>query len=90
MLALGLSPGPEVGTLLAAMTDWWIAGGFTASRVAALAELQQRGFLNQGVSGVGTDEARSLLAQGRAAMHPIGDWLVSDAEESTVADLDAD
>jgi raffinose/stachyose/melibiose transport system substrate-binding protein len=59
------------------------------SALEPLAELQRRSFLNQGVSGVSTDEARSLLAQGRAAMHPIGDWLVSDAEESTVADLDA-
>jgi ABC-type glycerol-3-phosphate transport system substrate-binding protein len=54
-----------------------------------LAELRQRGYLNQGVSGIGTDEARSLLAQGRAAIHPIGDWLVSEADAEDAADLDA-
>jgi ABC-type glycerol-3-phosphate transport system substrate-binding protein len=74
---LGLKPGTRLDdpALVAAL--------------ARLAELEQRGFLNQGVSGVGTDEARSLLAQGKAAMLPIGDWLVSEAEEATVADLDA-
>ncbi len=54
-----------------------------------LAELQTGGFLNMGPNGVGTDEARALLAQGRAAMHPIGDWLVSEASEEDVGDLDA-
>lgn len=54
-----------------------------------IAELQGRGYLNTGVNGVGTDDARSLLAQGKAAMHPIGDWLVSEADEADVADLDA-
>jgi len=52
-----------------------------------LAELESRGFLNRGVAGVSTDEARSLLLQGRAAMHPIGDWLVSEADPSEVEDL---
>jgi raffinose/stachyose/melibiose transport system substrate-binding protein len=54
-----------------------------------LAELQSRGYLNRGVGGVGTDDARSLLAQRKAAMHPIGDWLVSEADEGDVQDLDA-
>jgi raffinose/stachyose/melibiose transport system substrate-binding protein len=54
-----------------------------------LAGLQKRGYLNAGVNGVGTDDARSLLAQGKAAMHPIGDWLVSEADEADVQDLDA-
>lgn len=54
-----------------------------------LDELRARGYLNQGVNGVGTDEARSLFSQGRAAMHPIGDWLVSEAEASEVADYGA-
>jgi ABC-type glycerol-3-phosphate transport system substrate-binding protein len=52
-------------------------------------DLQRRGFLNQGVNGVGTDEARALLEQRRAAMHPIGDWMVSEAEEADVEDLAA-
>ena len=29
---LGIAAGPAVGVLLAAMTAWWIAGGFRASR----------------------------------------------------------
>jgi ABC-type glycerol-3-phosphate transport system substrate-binding protein len=53
----------------------------------ALAQLEARGFLNRGVAGVGADEARSLLLQGRAAMHPIGDWLVSEADPAEVGDL---
>ncbi|MGV3722473.1 MAG: ABC transporter substrate-binding protein [Actinomycetota bacterium] len=53
----------------------------------ALAQLEARGYLNRGVAGVGADEARSLLLQGRAAMHPIGDWLVSEADPSEVEDL---
>ncbi len=53
------------------------------------ADLVRRGFLNQGVSGVGTDEARALLLQRRAGMHPIGDWLVTDAGEADAGDLDA-
>ena len=52
-------------------------------------DLQRRGYLNQGVNGVGTDEARALLEQRRAAMHPIGDWMVSEAEEGDVEDLAA-
>jgi len=57
--------------------------------LSLLDELRARGALNQGVNGVGTDEARSLFAQGRAAMHPIGDWLVSEAKSSEVADYGA-
>jgi ABC-type glycerol-3-phosphate transport system substrate-binding protein len=54
-----------------------------------VAELDRRGNLNRGVSGVGTDEARALLVQGRAAMHPIGDWLVGDLDPADAADYDA-
>lgn len=54
-----------------------------------LAELRERGFLNRGVNGTGTDDARSLFTQGRAALHPIGDWLVTDAPEAEVRDLDS-
>jgi ABC-type glycerol-3-phosphate transport system substrate-binding protein len=54
-----------------------------------LAELHWRGYLNRGVSGVGTDEARSLLAQGKGAMHPIGDWLVGAVDPEDAADYDA-
>jgi raffinose/stachyose/melibiose transport system substrate-binding protein len=54
-----------------------------------LAELAALGDLNRGVSGVSTDEARALLVQGRAGMHPIGDWLVSEADAADAADLDA-
>ncbi len=54
-----------------------------------LEELVRRGYLNTGVAGVGTDEARALLVQQRAAVHPIGDWLVSEAEAEDAGDLDA-
>lgn len=54
-----------------------------------VAELGARGFLNEGVAGVGTDEARALFLQRRAALHPIGDWLVTDADESQAGRLDA-
>lgn len=54
-----------------------------------LADLQQRGLTNRGVSGVGTDEARSLLMQEKAAYDPVGDWLVSEADAGAVRDLDA-
>jgi ABC-type glycerol-3-phosphate transport system substrate-binding protein len=53
-----------------------------------LTDLQSRGYLNRGVNGVGTDDARSLLLQGRAAIHPIGDWLVSEADPEQAEDLD--
>jgi raffinose/stachyose/melibiose transport system substrate-binding protein len=54
-----------------------------------LGELEQRGFFNRGLNGVGTEEARSLLAQGKAAMHPIGDWLVSEVDEEQAGQFDA-
>jgi raffinose/stachyose/melibiose transport system substrate-binding protein len=60
-----------------------------AAGLGLVEEFHTRGFLNQGVDGVGTDEARSLLSQGRAATHPIGDWLVTDAPAEDVKDLDA-
>ena len=41
--ALGIEPGPEVGRLLAAAEDWWIAGDFQAERRAALAKLTELG-----------------------------------------------
>jgi len=40
-LALGLSPGPHVGALLAALERWWIDGDFAADRAACLAHLEQ-------------------------------------------------
>jgi poly(A) polymerase len=40
-LKLGLKPGPKVGTLIDAVERWWIAGDFTADRVACLAELER-------------------------------------------------
>lgn len=41
-LALGLRPGPAVGTLLEAVEAWWIEGDFAAGRDACLAELKRR------------------------------------------------
>lgn len=40
--ALGLPPGPAVGTLLAALEAWWEEGDFRADRPACLAELARR------------------------------------------------
>lgn len=41
LLKLGLRPGREVGRLLDAVEQWWIAGDFTADRAACLAELKR-------------------------------------------------
>lgn len=41
-LALGVPAGPAVGALLAAVRDWWMAGGCMASAVACRAELKRR------------------------------------------------
>jgi poly(A) polymerase len=38
--ALGIPPGERVGRLLAAVRDWWEAGGFTADRAQCLARLK--------------------------------------------------
>jgi poly(A) polymerase len=40
-LALGLKPGPKVGTLIEAVERWWIEGDFSADRSACLAELKR-------------------------------------------------
>ena len=74
---LGLQPGTR-------LDDPAFIAAFTR-----LAELRERGLLNRGVDGTGTDEARSLLSQGKAAMHPIGDWLATEADAADAADLDA-
>ena len=42
VLRAGIAAGPEVGRMLKALTDWWIIGGFSASRADALAELDRR------------------------------------------------
>ncbi len=41
-VALGVAAGPEVGSLLAELEKWWIAGDFAAGRAACLAELERR------------------------------------------------
>ena len=41
VLALGISPGPQVGCLLAAAEDWWLDGDFQAGREACLEKLVQ-------------------------------------------------
>lgn len=38
-LAAGVAAGPEVGAVLAAVEDWWIAGGLVADRAACLVVL---------------------------------------------------
>lgn len=39
LLATGMQAGPQVGETLTTLEDWWIAGGFTASRDELLARL---------------------------------------------------
>jgi tRNA nucleotidyltransferase/poly(A) polymerase len=39
--ALGITPGPRVGRLLAAVKQWWEEGDFTADRTACLAKLKE-------------------------------------------------
>jgi poly(A) polymerase len=41
VMALGVAPGPEVGRLLTAVEDWWIAGDFQADRDETLVRLKQ-------------------------------------------------
>jgi poly(A) polymerase len=41
VLALGVAAGPQVGTLLAKVEDWWIAGDFQAGRDETLTQLKQ-------------------------------------------------
>ena len=40
-LALGLPHGPRIGQLLAAVRDWWLAGGARADHAACLVRLRQ-------------------------------------------------
>ena len=40
VVAISVAPGPEVGRLLAAVEEWWIAGDFQAGRDEALAKLK--------------------------------------------------
>jgi poly(A) polymerase len=41
VLAFGIPPGPRVGGILAAMTEWWIDRGFKPTRAEALGELKR-------------------------------------------------
>ncbi len=45
VLALGIAAGPQVGRLLTAVEDWWIAGGFKASRDETLTQLKHQASL---------------------------------------------
>jgi len=38
--ALGVEPGPEIGKLLSAVEDWWVAGEFEADRATCLDRLE--------------------------------------------------
>ncbi|HYL31877.1 MAG TPA: CCA tRNA nucleotidyltransferase [Stellaceae bacterium] len=42
LLAVGVTPGPQVGNLLAALEAWWIDGDFRASAAQCHAELRRR------------------------------------------------
>ncbi len=53
-----------------------------------LSDLATRGYVNAGPNGTGADDARSLLSQGKAAMLPSGDWLVSEVDPEEAAELD--
>jgi len=39
LIAAGLQPGPELGATLRRLEDWWVAGGFTATREELLARV---------------------------------------------------
>ena len=41
VLALGVKPGADVGWLLGAVEEWWIAGDFAADAEACRAELKR-------------------------------------------------
>jgi poly(A) polymerase/tRNA nucleotidyltransferase (CCA-adding enzyme) len=40
-MALGVTPGPRIGALLAAARQWWLAGGCIADRAACLERLRE-------------------------------------------------
>lgn len=42
LIKLGINPGPELGTRLAEIEAWWIAGDFTANAATCLAEAKKR------------------------------------------------
>ncbi len=42
VLALGIAPGPKVGSLLRTVRAWWLAAGADGDRAACLAELHRR------------------------------------------------
>lgn len=42
VLAIGIKPGPDVSRLLKEVEDWWVDGGFDASRRKCLKELKRR------------------------------------------------
>ena len=39
VVAAGIAPGPQVGEILVALEDWWIAGGFVATKDELLARI---------------------------------------------------
>lgn len=50
-------------------------------------ELQEAGAFNRDLQGLGADGAMATFFQGGAAMHPIGSWLISSADELGDADF---
>ena len=44
--------------------------------LTVLADLAKNGYVNESVNSIADNEAASLFFQGKAAMHPIGSWLV--------------
>jgi poly(A) polymerase len=40
LVAHGIEPGPEIGRLLTALEDWWVASDFAPGREALLARLK--------------------------------------------------
>jgi poly(A) polymerase len=39
LIAAGMQPGPALGAELARLEDWWVAGGFTATKEELLAKV---------------------------------------------------
>ena len=55
-----------------------------------LEELQQVGAFNVDMASLGADPAMNAFFQGAAAMHPIGSWLVSTANEAAPEEFNYD
>jgi raffinose/stachyose/melibiose transport system substrate-binding protein len=49
--------------------------------LTVLADLAKNGYVNESVNSISDNEAASLFFQGKAAIHPIGSWLIGTQQE---------